>query len=66
MTIDYPDTPALADFCILDRSYRQMKQNANPVEVKSTDPNVDKKTLRLQQLQGAYEIIRAKQVQIAV
>jgi hypothetical protein len=42
-----------------------MKANANPQEVTTKDPNVDKKALRLAQLQGAYEMIRAKPVTIA-
>lgn len=39
-----------------------MKANANPQEVqpKGDNPNVDKKALRLAQLQEAYEMIRAK------
>ena len=38
-----------------------MRQNARPLEQpKSTDPNVDKRALRLAQLEKAYEMIRAK------
>lgn len=56
--------PALPDYVVIDRTYREMKSNANPVEapvVKSTtEAPVDKKALRLANLQEAYEMIRAK------
>lgn len=30
INIDYPDCPALPDYVVIDRTYRQMKANANP------------------------------------
>jgi len=67
ITIDYPECPTLPDYVVIDRTYKQMKANANPVEVvqKGTDPNMDKRALRLAQLQDAYEIIRGKSVCVA-
>lgn len=48
LTIEYPDVPALPDFVIIDRTYRQMKFNANPpVKNEKPDPTVDKKAVRL-------------------
>lgn len=46
--VEYPEVPALPDCIVIDRTYRDMKANANPV-VKNVkhDPNVDKKALRL-------------------
>lgn len=61
ITIDYPteNMAALADYVVIDRTYHQMRENANPSAQKAkVDPTLDKKTVRLQQLQEAYEIIR--------
>ena len=50
MNIEYPDVPSLPDYIVIDRSYKQMRANANPAEVVVKDPNVDKRALRLTQL----------------
>ena len=51
----------MPDYVVVDRDYRLMRQNAKPLQQpKSTDPTVDKRALRLAQLEKAYEMIRAK------
>ena len=46
--VEYPEVPSLPDYIVIDRTYHDMKANANPVmKTVKHDPNVDKKALRL-------------------
>lgn len=55
ITIEYAqDVPSLPDYVVIDRTYREMKANANPIEIQApkstTDAPVDKRALRLEYL----------------
>lgn len=57
ITIEYPvaDIISLPDYCVIDRTYHKMRENANPTALQvKVDPTLDKRTVRLQQLQDAY------------
>ena len=67
ITIEYPEVQSLPDFVVIEHTYRKMRANAYPARTKNEkpDPTVDKKALRLQNLQDSYEMVRGLPINCA-
>lgn len=71
IVVDYPEVPSLPDYVIIDRSYHKMKESVKPIATvykaskAPADSSIDKKAVRLQELQDSYEIIRSKPITCA-